>query len=82
MDKLLLLLCFLSACNAPETPIDADTRHRIDSIAAERIRELRTELDSACSRATRTEIPHLVDSIKKERVREIEEKLRNLPKEQ
>ncbi len=78
---LILSVYLLPACgNAPEPPLDAPTRQRIDSIAAARMREERTLLDSQCQVARAVEMPKLMDSIRQQRLREIDEKLRTIPK--
>jgi hypothetical protein len=77
---LLAALFLLPACgNAPETPLDAVTRLRIDSITAAQIRDLRVVLDSQCQAERTAQLPVLMDSIRKVRLREIEEKLRTVP---
>jgi hypothetical protein len=70
----------LLACGSPNTPLDADTRLRIDSIANAQIAKAQLEYDSLCKAAKITQLPHLVDSIKKIRVREIEEQLKTVPR--
>ncbi len=72
-------LC-LSACGSPSTPLDADTRLRIDSIANAQIARAQVEHDSLCKAAQITQLPHLVDSIKKIRLREIAEQMKTVPK--
>ncbi len=72
-------LC-LVACGAQETPLDADTRTRIDSISNAQIAQAQVEHDSLCRAAKITQLPLLVDSIKKIRLREIEEQLKTVPK--
>jgi hypothetical protein len=74
------LLAVLAACGGANTPLDADTRQQIDSLANEGITRTRLEVDSLCQQAQHTQLPHLVDSIKKIRLREIEEQLRTVPK--
>lgn len=66
----LLCLVFL-ACDGPGTPLDADSRQRIDSLTAARIRLARDELDSLCTIGRQTALPHLIDSIKQVRLEEI-----------
>ncbi|MFN0035602.1 MAG: hypothetical protein ACKVUS_11080 [Saprospiraceae bacterium] len=73
------VLCLL-ACGSPNTPLDADTRLRIDSIANAQIARAQVEHDSLCKAAHITQLPHLVDSIKQIRLREIEEQLKTVPK--
>jgi hypothetical protein len=72
-------LC-LAACGSQNTPLDADTRIRIDSIANAEIANAQVKYDSLCKVAQVTQLPHLVDSIKKIRLREIEEQLKTVPK--
>jgi hypothetical protein len=72
-------LCLL-ACGSQGTPIDADTRTRIDSIANAQIAKAQLEHDSLCKAARITQLPLLVDSIKKVRLHEIEEQLKTIPK--
>lgn len=71
---------FLLACGSQSTPIDADTRTRIDSIANAQITKAQLEHDSLCKAARITQLPLLVDSIKKVRLHEIEEQLKTIPK--
>lgn len=71
---------YLVACGAQNTPLDADTRIRIDSIANAQIARAQTEFDSLCKAAQITQLPLLVDSIKKIRLREIEKQLKTVPK--
>jgi hypothetical protein len=74
-------LCLLiSACNAPNAPLDADIRQRIDSLVTAQNRAAQLEIDTMCKRAMITELPHLVDSIKKVRQQEIAEQLKRVPK--
>ena len=75
----ILCMCLL-ACGAQETPLDADTRMRIDSISNAQISKAQVEHDSLCRAAKITQLPLLVDSIKKIRLREIEEQLKTVPK--
>ncbi|MFN0214719.1 MAG: hypothetical protein ACKVT2_10725 [Saprospiraceae bacterium] len=70
----------VAACGSPNTPLDADTRIRIDSIANVLIAKTQLEHDSLCKAAQFTHLPHLVDSIKKIRLHEIEEQLKTIPK--
>ena len=70
----------LFACGAQETPLDADTRMRIDSISNAQIAKAQVEHDSLCRAAKITQLPLLVDSIKKIRLREIEAQLKTVPK--
>ncbi len=74
------LSCYLSACGSQNTPLDADTRTRIDSTANAQIAKAQVEHDSLCKAAQITQLPHLVDSIKAIRLHEIEEQLRTVPK--
>jgi len=76
----LVSLCGWLSCGSAETPLDANTRQTIDSLATAEIRLLRVELDSQCQMARVTVLPQLVDSIKQLRLREIEEQLRTIPK--
>lgn len=81
--KLLSATCcchLLLACGSPNTPLDADTRIRIDSIANAQIARAQLEYDSLCKAVLLTELPRLVDSIKQIRLREIEEQLKTVPK--
>lgn len=71
-----LLMLYAVACNAPQKPIDAETRHRIDSTITAQTRLAQLEIDSFCATQRKVAMPYLVDSIKRVRQREIEEKLR------
>ena len=77
-------ICFLPlafcSCGSPNTPLDADTRQRIDSAATEQIRQATFELDTHCTRIRYSEMIRLVDSIKQVRIKEIEEQLKAVPK--
>ncbi|MBK8427148.1 MAG: hypothetical protein IPL27_14750 [Lewinellaceae bacterium] len=73
-------VCGWLSCGSAETPLDANTRQAIDSLATAEIRVQRVELDSQCQMARVTVLPQLVDSIKQIRLREIEEQLRTIPK--
>ena len=75
-----LLLIVFCACDSPNTPLDADTRQRIDSAATEQIRLATIEIDTMCIRLRSTMRAQLVDSIKQVRLREIQEQLRTVPK--
>jgi hypothetical protein len=68
------------ACGSPNTPLDADTRLRIDSISNAEIGRANVLYDSLCTRAHTTVLPQLIDSIKKVREREIQEQLKTVPK--
>ena len=68
---LLLLLLSLSACGGPDTPLDANTRQKIDSTSAAQIRLARAEMDSFCAVERKTTLPHFIDSIKQKRLEEI-----------
>ncbi|MCC7467227.1 MAG: hypothetical protein IT261_13195 [Saprospiraceae bacterium] len=70
---------FISCGNA-NTPLDADTRSRIDSISNARIAIAQKEYDSLCKSAQTTILPQLVDSLKQERLREIQEQLKTVPR--
>lgn len=72
-------LC-LPACDSANTPLDAETRFRIDSLVNVQIGQAQKEHDSLCKAANLTQLPLLIDSIKKIRVREIEEQLKTVPK--
>ncbi|MDO8367415.1 MAG: hypothetical protein Q7T20_11500 [Saprospiraceae bacterium] len=72
--------CGIMACGSQNTPLDAGTRIRIDSITNAQIARAQQESDSICKAAQTTLLPHLVDSIKNIRLREIEEQLRTVPK--
>jgi hypothetical protein len=74
-----MALCLL-ACGSQDTPLDADTRTRIDSIANAQIAKAQIEHDSLCRAAKITQLPLLIDSIKKIRLLEIEEQLKTVPK--
>ncbi len=76
---LMSVLCLL-ACGSSNTPLNANTRMRIDSIANAQISKAQLEYDSLCKVAQITRLPLLVDSIKKIRVREIEEQLKTVPR--
>ncbi len=75
-----LLLIALCACGSPNTPLDADSRQRIDSAATEQIRLATIEIDTMCTRLRYTMKAKLVDSIRQVRLREIQEQLRTVPK--
>lgn len=77
---LLLLLPLLTACGSGATPLDSDTRLRIDSIAGAQTRLVQTEIDSLCKSQRITLMPSLVDSIKQVRLREIEEQMKTVPR--
>lgn len=70
----------ISSCGTPSTPMDADTRMRIDSISNAQIALAQIQQDSLCKAAHKTQLPLLIDSIKKERLREIEAQLKTVPK--
>lgn len=80
LPSLVFSALLLSACNNSNTPLDADTRQAIDSLAAQQIRQARAEMDSLCKQRNLTQLPQLVDSMKKVRLREIQEQLRTVPK--
>jgi len=75
----LLLPLLLFSCGGSETPIDADTRQAIDSIAIVRIQVARAQVDSTCRQDRVTLLPHLIDSLRKVRVSEIEKQLKTIP---
>lgn len=77
---LMVAVLGLAACGTGTTPLDSDTRLRIDSIANAQIARAQVQHDSLCEAAYRTELPLLVDSIKKIRLREIQEQLKTVPK--
>ena len=77
---MMLALAFLPACGGPDAPLDADTRQRIDSIAAAQIRQTQLSLDSFCQAERSARLPVLMDSIRQVRLREIEEKLKSIPR--
>ena len=77
---LLTLVLWAAACGSPNTPLDADTRYRIDSTATEQIRQLNYELDTLCVYLRYHDMDRLVDSFKQVRKRQIEEQLRNVPR--
>lgn len=72
--------CGLQACGNTNTPLDSDSRIRIDSIANAQIAKAQIEHDSLCKAAQTTQLPHLIDSIKQIRLREIEEQLKTVPR--
>ena len=74
------LSCCLLACGSQNTPLDADTRIRIDSIANAEIAKAQVRQDSLCKVAQTTRLPQMIDSIKKIRLREIEEQLKTVPR--
>jgi hypothetical protein len=74
------LLPLMAACGSPDTPLDADTRKRIDSIATEHIRLARNEMDSLCQQSRSGKLPGLVDSIRQIRLQEIEQQLKTIPR--
>jgi|GEM_PF-754403 len=74
------LSCCLLSCGSQNTPLDADTRTRIDSTANAQIAKAQVAHDSLCNALQTTLLPHLIDSIKKLRLREIEEQLKTIPK--
>ncbi|MDX1911140.1 MAG: hypothetical protein SFV22_06635 [Saprospiraceae bacterium] len=76
----LLLLSGATSCGSPNTPLDADTRLRIDSISNAEIGRANLLHDSLCQLARTTVLPQLVDSIKKVREREIQEQLKTIPR--
>ena len=71
-------LLLAAACGNPNTPLDAGTRHRIDSTAAAQIRLVQKELNSRCSLQRTTVLPIMVDSIKQKRLEETREKLKTI----
>ncbi len=73
-------LLLLAGCDSASTPLDADTRDRIDSLSAMGIRQAHQEMDSLCQLQRKTVLPHLVDSIKQKRLREIEQQLKTVPR--
>ena len=77
---LLAAVIFLQACGSSSTPLDADTRIRIDSIANAEIAKAQVLQDSLCKAEKMTVLPRLVDSIRKVREREIEQQLKTVPK--
>jgi hypothetical protein len=78
-SSLMVFCMLLTACNAVDKPIDAETRQVIDSISTTQIRQARLELDSVCAAQRTTELSRLIDSIKQRRLKEIDEKLRTVP---
>lgn len=78
----LLLICttLFCACGNPNTPLDADTRQRIDSAATEQIRLATVDLDSHCINIRYHQMNRLVDSFRQVRHQEIEAQLKELPK--
>jgi len=80
-NGLMAVLClFVAACGAPNAPLDADTRQRIDSLVTAQNRAAQLQIDSLCKRALITELPRMIDSIKKVRQQEIEQQLKLVPK--
>lgn len=79
---ILFALCLLapSACDGPDTPLDADTRRQIDSLSSAGIRRARQEIDSLCKVWEQTKLPGLVDSFRQVRLREIEEQMKTVPR--
>lgn len=78
--SIVLATGFLTGCGNNNTPLDADTRSVIDSIANHQISVAQKSNDSLCKVAQTTVLPQLVDSIKKERLREIEAQLKTIPR--
>lgn len=70
----------LLSCGNSSTPLDAETRDRIDSLANAQISDIQVKHDSLCKNAQQTQLPRLVDSIKQIRLQEIEEQLKTVPK--
>jgi len=68
------------ACDAQNTPLDAATRIRIDSISSAQIGRLQIKYDSLCKAAETTQLPFLVDSIQKIRLKRIQEQLKTIPR--
>jgi hypothetical protein len=75
----LLVMLFISACGSSSTPLDADTRIKIDSIVLAQTTRARLEIDSFCKAAEKNQLPQLIDSIKKVRLKEIQEQLKTVP---
>ncbi len=67
-------------CGGPNTPLDADTRQKIDSISAAQIRLARAEMDTLCQRERDTTLPRLIDSIRQKRLSEIQQQLKTVPR--
>lgn len=76
----LLVVSWAAACGSPATPLDADTRYRIDSAATEQIRQVDYELDTLCVYLRYHDMERLVDSFRQVRKRQIEEQLKNVPR--
>lgn len=76
---LLILSLSWAACGQSGTPLDADTRQKIDSISVVQIRTARAEMDSLCGIERRVALPRLVDSIKQKRLNEIRNQLKSVP---
>ena len=76
------LCCLLTAVSCINTnrPLDADERHRVDSLSAAAIGVARRDLDSLCKVQHATLLPHLTDSIKKVRLQQIPQQIRQIPK--
>jgi hypothetical protein len=73
---LLLLCCY--ACDSANTPLDATTRERIDSLYIVGSNAARDEVDSICKKERELRFNALVDSIRNERLREIEAQLKSV----
>lgn len=70
----------LACCDNMNTPIDAETRQKIDSTVVAQNKVAQAKIDSVCKVQRTTLLPLLIDSIKKERLKEIEAQLRTVPK--
>lgn len=77
---LLVSAAWLTSCGNANTPLDADTRYRIDSAATEQIRVASYALDTQCVYLRYHHLDALVDSFKQVRKRQIEEQLRTVPR--
>lgn len=70
----------LPSCGSQDTPLDAETRIRIDSIANAEIARSQVMHDSLCRAAESTLLPKLVDSIARLRREQIQRQLKTIPR--
>jgi hypothetical protein len=68
-------------CENNNTPLDAESRQRIDSTVIVTNKATETEIDSLCKISLTTDLNRLADSMKSVRKKEIKSTLNNLPKE-
>lgn len=68
------------SCGVRETPLDAETRIRIDSIVNAQIARLQVMHDSLCSAAQTNLLPKLVDSIAHIRREQVQRQLKSIPR--